>query len=178
MRSQEKHCALLSLGSNVGDRFLHLQKAMDHLKERAVVRAVSSVYETAPIGLTHQRDFLNLAIELETNLSPHALLAALLHIEKQLGRQRREKWGPRTIDIDIIFYDDLILQEDGLSIPHAHYAERSFVLIPLAEIAGDTICPVRKISVEQIAKDLKGPQLVRKLTEHIPRTKLENTPIH
>jgi 2-amino-4-hydroxy-6-hydroxymethyldihydropteridine diphosphokinase len=175
MLSQKKHRAYLSLGSNVGDRFGYLQQAVTRLNEKAQIRTISSMYQTAPVGRISQNDFFNLALELETHCSPHDLMDVLLDIETHLGRRRLERWGPRTIDIDIIFYEDRIIHADGLSIPHPHYAERNFVLIPLAEIAGDFVCPIRKIPISRILEKSKDPQAVKKLTQEICWTKHEHS---
>ncbi len=156
-----RHTAFLSLGSNIGNRLANLSKAIDQLREKTTVKQISSVYETAPVGNIGQSDFLNLVLELETISSPQALMQLLLEIESRLGRRRTEKWGPRIIDMDIIFFDDAVIQEKDLSIPHAHYTERNFVLVPLVEIADDFICPVRKISVKEILENSRDRRTVR-----------------
>ena len=162
------HTVLLSLGSNLGDRSAYLKKAIIHLGRQTDIRNISSVYETDPVGSIEQNDFLNLALELKTAFQAHALMRVLLETEKNLGRQRAGKQGPRTIDIDIIFFDDLILNDDSLSIPHPRYAERNFVLVPLAEIAGEVRCPLRKTSVKEILKNSKDAHTVRKLANALP----------
>jgi pantoate--beta-alanine ligase len=131
---------LLALGSNLGDRIAHLQVALDALgrEERLRVGRVSSFIETAPVGgPPGQKRFFNAAAIIETELPPEALLAALLEIERALGRERSERFGPRTIDIDLLLYGDSILEAPNLIVPHPRMAERRFVLLPAAEIAAD-----------------------------------------
>ena len=133
--------ALLGLGGNVGDVRATLDKAVARLAdgEDVTLRARSSDYATPPWGVTDQPPFVNLAIAVETALSPRALLERALAVERALGRDRgREtRWGPRTIDIDLIAYDDLVQDEPDLILPHPRLFERAFVLVPLAEIAPD-----------------------------------------
>ncbi|MFS8254249.1 2-amino-4-hydroxy-6-hydroxymethyldihydropteridine diphosphokinase [Staphylococcus hominis] len=131
--------AYLGLGSNIGDRKQQLLKAIDligNIKSIKVTKQ-SSIYETAPIGYTDQPNFLNLCLEIETELSPQQLLKHCLDIEQQLHRVREIRWGPRTLDIDILLYSDNIIETDNLSIPHPRMQERAFVLIPLNDIASD-----------------------------------------
>ena len=152
----------LGLGSNVGDRLGFLQKAVHALIEFSTVIKTSSVYETSPFGPVLQNNFLNMAVEIQTLLSAKDLMMYLLHVEENLGRRRDVKWGPRTIDIDILFYDRLVINEHGLIIPHARYAERKFVLEPLCEIASDLICPVRHRSMKEIYNTLTDDSSVEK----------------
>jgi 2-amino-4-hydroxy-6-hydroxymethyldihydropteridine diphosphokinase len=136
--------AYIALGSNLGDREGYLSRALAALRQRPGVRVVrvSSFHETAPVGGPPGQDnFLNAAAELETDLGPEGLLHALLDIERQLGRVRRERFGPRTIDLDLLLYGDLVRDEPDLTVPHPRMHERLFVLGPLAEIAPDVIHP-------------------------------------
>lgn len=126
---------VLSLGSNLGDRKEWLRLAIQRLSQRYTVKQISSLYETAAWGKTDQADFLNLVVELETDDSPRALLQTIQTIEQELERKRLERWGPRTIDIDILFYNDEEINEPDLVVPHPRLWERAFVLIPLLEIA-------------------------------------------
>lgn len=132
----------LGLGSNLGNREQYLRDAVSSLAVHGVVCARSFVYETEPFGIAEQPWFLNAAIGLKTNLSPHALLETCLGIENALGRVREQKNGPRTIDIDILLYDGVILSDDRLQIPHPGMPERSTVLAPMCDIAPDTVHPV------------------------------------
>lgn len=130
---------LIGLGSNLGDRKKNILTAIQKLSqgEDISIDRVSSLYETKPVGVTNQPDFINGAIGISTNLSPRALLAVCLSVECEMGRIRDERWGPRNIDIDILVYHDLIIQDEVLQIPHPRLCERAFVLIPLQEIARD-----------------------------------------
>jgi len=142
--------ALLGLGGNVGDVRATLDKAITLLADNkdVILRARSSDYATPPWGVTDQPPFVNLAIAIETTLSPRALLHRALEVERALGRDRaREtRWGPRTIDIDLIAYGDLVLDEPDLTLPHPRLFERAFVLVPLAEIAPDRVIAGRSVS--------------------------------
>ena len=126
----------LSLGSNMGNPREALLKALVELDSRGIhIVDVSSIYKTEPIGFTKQEDFLNMVARAETYLEPAQALAVIMNVEDKLGRVRQERWGPRIIDIDIIFYNDVNINENTLQIPHPRMAERAFVLIPLREIA-------------------------------------------
>jgi para-aminobenzoate synthetase component I len=129
--------AYLGLGGNLGDRRATLADALGRLACTPEVRIarVSPVYETKAVGLTDQPDFLNLVVEIETTLTPHALLDACLAIEQQLGRVRRERWGPRTLDIDVLIHAEATFNDDRLSLPHPRLHERAFVLSPLADLS-------------------------------------------
>ena len=128
--------AFLSLGSNMGDRLEYLSKAIDKIAEIQGCNILnkSRVYETEPWGYENQEAFLNLCISIETSLSPYELLESLQTIELELDRVRKIHWGPRTIDIDILLFDDIICEDDKLTIPHPRMRERAFVLIPLYDI--------------------------------------------
>jgi 2-amino-4-hydroxy-6-hydroxymethyldihydropteridine diphosphokinase len=137
--------AFVALGSNLGDRRDYLERALSRLTEipQTQVGRVSSLHETAPVGgPPGQGPFLNAAAQLETSLPPRELLAQLQEIENLLGRTRSEHWGPRTIDLDLLLYDDLILDDVTLTVPHPRLHERGFVLDPLVEIAPDTLHPL------------------------------------
>ncbi|WP_284178430.1 2-amino-4-hydroxy-6-hydroxymethyldihydropteridine diphosphokinase [Rhabdaerophilum sp. SD176] len=133
--------AYLALGSNLGDKVGHLRQAATAIAQLPQTRilAQSSIYRTPPWGKTDQDWFANAALSVETNLSPAALLAAVLEIERQLGRVRRERWGPRIIDIDVLAHGDAVLATDTLTLPHPAMTERAFVLVPLNEIAPDLV---------------------------------------
>ena len=134
--------AFLALGSNLGDRLANLQRAVDLLAGVAGIEVVRSsrVYETEPVG-PPQPDYLNAAIEIRTSLTPGELLPACLGVEDALGRVRAERWGPRTIDVDVLTYGDEDVDEPDLTIPHPRMHERGFVLVPLLELTADPRLP-------------------------------------
>ena len=134
--------AYIGLGANLGDRAETLRQAAGRLAQLGKVGAASSLYETAPVGYLDQPPFLNAAIALETPLSPAALMLALLDIERDLGRVRTFRNAPRTLDLDLLMMDDFVLDLPGLTLPHPRFAERAFVLAPLAEIAPDAQHPL------------------------------------
>ena len=141
----------LSLGSNVGDREGNLRAALEHLNQAGIrILRVSPVYETEPVDLTGQRWFLNLAAEAEADLFPRQLLARTQKIERALGRVRTVPKGPRTIDIDILLFGNVVMNSQGLEIPHPRMAERRFVLIPLADLAPDLRHPVTRKTVREM----------------------------
>jgi 2-amino-4-hydroxy-6-hydroxymethyldihydropteridine diphosphokinase len=154
--------AYLSLGSNVGDREMNLREAIQRLKTLGRVIAVSSFYESEPMEFTEQPWFVNCAVALETSLSASQLMTGVLEIEREMGRQRVQKKGPRSIDIDILLFGDLIVNTSDLTIPHPAMAERRFVLEPLAEIAGQAWHPVLKKTIGELLHDLPAGQIVRK----------------
>ncbi len=124
----------IGIGSNLGDSIANVRDAIAALGELGTVERTSSLYRTKPWGKTDQPDFINAVALIETGLTPRALLAAIKALEDRLGRVPTERWGPRAIDLDILTYDDLKIEGEGLTIPHAGMAERAFVLVPLAEI--------------------------------------------
>ena len=128
---------LLGLGSNMGDREKNLETALRLLEEdRSIsIDQISAIYETAPFGVTDQADFLNMVAEITTKLSPYQLLAKCLAVEDLLGRIRTRRWGPRVIDIDLLVYDEIQLNEAALQLPHPGIFQRAFVLIPILDIA-------------------------------------------
>jgi GTP cyclohydrolase-4 len=144
------HTIFLALGSNLGDRRANLAAALQRLRNAVEISAISSVYETEPVGYTDQPRFLNMVLRGQSSLSPEALLAYAKTIEATLGRQPNFRNGPRLIDIDILFYDDLVDEQEHLTIPHPRLSERAFVLVPLAEIAPDVIDPVSGKSAQQL----------------------------
>lgn len=135
--------AWVGLGSNEGDRLGYVKKALAMLgaiPETELV-ATSSLYDTAPVGPEDQRRFLNAVVELRTELAPEALLGHLLGIEDRCGRMRRSKWGPRTLDLDLLVYGEREMDTDELTVPHPRMTERAFVLVPFAELAADLAVP-------------------------------------
>jgi 2-amino-4-hydroxy-6-hydroxymethyldihydropteridine diphosphokinase len=160
--------AYLSLGSNVGDRELALRDAIARLETAGRILAVSSFYETEPVEFTDQAWFLNCAVALETGATPMELMCALLEIERQMGRQRVQKKGPRTIDLDILLFIDPVAGEAAidspeLTLPHPAMHRRRFVLQPLAEIAAEAHHPVLKKTIRELLEALPARQDVRKL---------------
>ncbi len=153
----------LSLGSNVGDREDHLRGAITRLESIARVISVSSFYETEPMEVTNQPWFLNCAVKVETTKMPKQLMAAILEMEREMGRLRTMKKGPRTIDIDILLFGDAVVDSPELTIPHPAMHERRFVLEPLAEIASEARHPVFKKTVSEMLDALPGGQTVRKV---------------
>lgn len=153
-----KHTVYLALGTNLGDRRANLRAALRALPPPVRVLDRSAVYETPPWGLTDQPSFLNQVVRVETDLEPEALLAYLKGIERKLGRRKTARYGPRTIDLDILFYDDRVIETTDLVIPHPRLEERAFVLVPLADLTRELRHPVHGRTVEEMlqAVDTEG----------------------
>lgn len=156
-----RHHVYLGLGSNLGDRDANLAAAIQALAPVVAVERVSSVYDTAPMDYANQPRFHNLVCEGETDLSPVALLHAVKEIERRLGRQQGPRYGPRVIDIDLLFYDQLVLQTGELTLPHPRVAERAFVLAPLAEIAPMMVHPVLGETAEELLRRVSTSDVER-----------------
>ena len=153
----------LGLGSNVGDREQMLQTAVNRLHSRNLrITRLSSAYETEPQGMRNQRWFLNLVAEAETELFPRQMLGRIVKIERELGRRRIIQNGPRTIDIDILFFGNAVVQTGELIIPHPRFAERRFVLAPLVELAPDLRDPVSRKTMRELLAGTAG-QAVRQV---------------
>lgn len=158
----------IALGSNLGDRELHLLRAVGEIGKIPAVRitALSGFYESAAVGVTEQPDFLNAVLRLETSLSPRQLLIELQRIETEVFRRvRTVRWGPRRIDLDILFYGDLTISDADLTIPHPRLHERRFVLQPMAEIAPDFVHPLLNRSIADLLQTVGGNERVVKIQE-------------
>ncbi len=152
----------LGIGSNLGNRESNLAKALEALSRRMTIERISSIYETEPVGYVEQPWFLNMVCSGTTGLDPFEVLSLAKEIEAQLGRIPDFPNAPRTIDIDIIFYDDRIIETTDLVIPHPRMVERAFVLIPLAEIAPEFIHPANGTSVKELLSKIINSKQVRK----------------
>ena len=150
-----EHTAYLALGSNLGNRLTNLKNALSNLTPQMDVKKKSPVYETPPWGHTDQPQFLNQCVQVETYLEPENLLAHLKRLETVLGREPTFENGPRVIDIDILFYDDLILNTPPLVIPHPRMHTRGFVLVPLNDIAPDVVHPVLGKPISELLLDVE-----------------------
>jgi len=150
--------AYLGLGSNLGDRMRSLCEALERLGEQGIeITAASSVYESKPVLVTDQPDFLNMAARVVTSLPPRGLLDVCLGLERDMGRVRARRWGPRSIDIDILLYGNEAISEPGLIVPHPRLHERSFALVPILEINPDMSLPGGELLRELPAsRDLSG----------------------
>ena len=148
--------AYLGLGSNLGDRMGSLASAIERLSQNVTIGEKSSVYETEPVGYKEQPLFLNMVVSVVTELGPFELLHLIKQIEREFGRKPSFRNAPRPIDIDILFYGDIVLQTDELTIPHLGIAERAFVLVPLAEIAPALIHPVSQRMVSDLLTEVGG----------------------
>ena len=155
----------LLLGSNLGNRMKYIASAISEIEIKlGNISRRSSLYQTASWGKHDQPDFINQVIELKTSLEPKDLLSGILGIEADFGRKRIEKWGSRTIDIDILLYDDQIVNEPELIIPHPYLAFRRFCLMPLCEIAPEFIHPVLKKNIQELLFELSDDLLVKRLS--------------
>jgi 2-amino-4-hydroxy-6-hydroxymethyldihydropteridine diphosphokinase len=154
----------LGLGTNLGDRSANLRAALSALASVGTVAACSHVWETAPLYVTDQPAFLNMAAALETALAPLELLSRLKTIEDELGRVASVRYGPRLIDLDILLYEDVVRDDDILTLPHARLHERHFALAPLAEIAGDRLHPTLDVSIATLLARLPEADDIRRLS--------------
>ena len=153
-------CIYLSLGSNLGDRLANLRKACDEIEPKIHLIDQSPVYETEPWGYSDQPLFLNQVVKAETDLEPFDLLTFLKDTEVHIGRRETFRFGPRLIDLDILFYDDLSMETPSLTIPHPRMKERAFIIMPLADIAPDLVHPSLGKTINQLKDDL-DPSSVR-----------------
>ena len=159
------HIAYIGIGSNLGDKLKHCEKAISEISriDRHKLLAKSSLFKTQPIGHTSQDWFVNAVIKIETDLEPPELFRTLKTIESRLGRTKTFRWGPRTIDLDLLFFDDIEIHTEELEIPHPQIQNRQFVLVPLAEIDRHLIHPVFKKTILELLNNLKEDQGVEKI---------------
>lgn len=158
--------AFVALGSNLSKREEYLSEAIDMLNEHEAIRVSkrSSVYETEPVGYVDQNDFLNMVIQVETNMSAYQLLGQCQQIEQELGRKRVVKWGPRTIDLDILLFNDEHMTAERLTIPHPHMHERAFVMVPLVDVNPTVEIPTLHQTAQEVLDGLPKEE-VRSMNE-------------
>lgn len=162
-----KHLVILGVGSNLGNRIDTIKNAIFNLScEGILPQTISSYYETEPWGLKNQKDFMNVVLLATTELNPMHVLQVTQGIELNMGRIRKEHYGPRIIDLDILFYDQLILKTKALTIPHPQIHKRNFVLIPLQEIMPDFKHPILNLSIDKLTQMSNDPGRVTKLQRH------------
>jgi 2-amino-4-hydroxy-6-hydroxymethyldihydropteridine diphosphokinase len=155
--------AFIGLGSNLGDREANIRQALqflEQLPETTIVRG-SSLYDTEPVGVSDQPNFLNGVVQIETHLAPRQLLWNLMLIERRLGRVRTQQWGPRVIDLDLLLYGEEVVDEDDLQVPHPLMTQRSFVMVPLVEIEPLLVHPVTNQTMLSILQRLGADPLVK-----------------
>ncbi len=164
----DNNIVFFSIGSNLGNRKENLKKAIYHLKKDKIkIEKISSIYETEPVGYKKQPFFYNVCIKAFAKISPLNLLKIIKKIEKKIGRKKSKKWGPRIIDIDILFYNNIILKRKNLKIPHPEILKRKFVLKPLYEIDSKIIHPEFNLSVKDLLKKVKLKEKVKKVKEKL-----------
>ena len=159
----------IGLGSNLGDRAKYLNRALSELESlhQTTIKKCSSVYETEPVGVKGQPKFLNMVAELDSMLRPDDLVHELKGIEQRVGRTLNEHWGPREIDLDLLYYGGEMLNETSLQVPHPEISNRRFVLVPLKEIAAEFQDPLRHLSIEELLQRCSDTNSVRKTTTQI-----------
>jgi len=160
--------AFIALGANLGDRLATIQAAIGALAKLGKVNAISSIYETDPVGLTEQPSYLNAVLELETELTADDLLAALLNIEREHGRERTFRNAPRTLDLDLVLFGDDRRKSERLTLPHPRMHERAFVLVPLAEIAPDLVIAGPNATVTELLARQDPDSGVRRFAPQVP----------
>jgi len=162
--------AYIGIGSNLGTPGKNCIEAIEKISRTKDIKIISrsSFYQTEPIGEVQQDWFVNSAIKIKTNLSPTHLLSALLNIESAMGRTREEKWGPRLIDLDLLFYGNLILEKKDITLPHHEIQNRKFVLIPISEIAENLIHPTLKKTIKTLLQESSDVTIVKKIKNPNP----------
>lgn len=164
-----QHTAFIGIGTNKDDKLANIRFALSEIDESdsCSIENVSSIYETLPMGEVQQENFLNAVIKIKTKFSPEGLFLFLKSIEEKAGRIKRERWGPRELDLDILFYDDIIYDKNELIIPHSGVIERDFVLVPIIEIEPHLIHPISKVELSELLKKLKTKNILNKIHENI-----------
>lgn len=167
MKSNYQNTVFIGVGSNKGDRINNFQLALNFIEETIFcnIESISSLYESSPYGNTEQENFLNAVIKCSTKLNPQELLSSLKKIESKIGRIKNDKWGPREIDLDILFYNDLIFSNEIITLPHKGIIYRDFVLVPLIEIEPEIIHPVYSKKLSEFIPELKTRYIIKKRTE-------------
>lgn len=157
---KENNIAHIGLGTNLGKREENLQKALSEIAGFATIVQQSSIYESEPVGYKEQGDFLNMALEIATDLNPLELMRKLQEVEQKMGKKVIRKDGPRVIDLDILLYDNEVVESDNVKIPHPEIENRNFVLTPLAEIAAQKMHPELNKTIGELLKNLTNPDKV------------------
>lgn len=167
MKSDDRNIVFIGIGSNEGDKTTNIKSAIEFIRacRDCKVEKVSSFYETLPFGDIKQNNFLNAVIKITTTLNPQELFIELKQFEKKLGRIIREKWGPREIDLDILFFNDLIFSDEIITLPHEGIIYRDFVLVPLIEIEPELIHPAFNKRIGDFISDLKTKNIINKLSD-------------
>ena len=167
MNDNNLNIAFIGVGSNVGNKIKNIKSAIELINKlpEASVEKVSSIYETLPFGDVKQDNFFNTVIKISTTLNPKELFVELKSIEQKLGRIKREKWGPREIDLDILLFNDLIISDEIITLPHKGIIYRDFVMIPLIEIEPELIHPVFNKKIFEFVTELKTKNIINKLSE-------------
>ncbi|MCM3762558.1 2-amino-4-hydroxy-6-hydroxymethyldihydropteridine diphosphokinase [Alkalihalobacillus oceani] len=157
------HHAFIALGSNLGDRQAYLEQAINLLRDEGAIKVLrrSSIYETDPVGYVDQQHFLNMVIEVATSLTASELLEVTQRIELQCGRKREVRWGPRTIDLDILLFDQENMEMEHLIIPHPRMWERAFVMVPLMELEPKLYVETKRTSIEELCEKLPDKEGIK-----------------
>lgn len=169
MKNGELNIVFIGLGSNEGNKIDNIRAAIKAISKLAFckIEKVSSLYETFPFGEVEQDNFINAVIKISTSLNPQELFGELKKIEQNLGRIVREKWGPREIDLDILFFNDLIFSDEIITLPHKGIIYRDFVIVPLIEIEPEFVHPVFNKKIADFLLDLKTKNIINKLPESL-----------
>jgi 2-amino-4-hydroxy-6-hydroxymethyldihydropteridine diphosphokinase len=167
LHKDKLNIAFIGIGSNVGDSAHNIKSSIELISKlpNSNVEKVSSLYETLPFGDVEQENYFNAVIKISTKFDPHELFAELKIIEQKLGRIKREKWGPREIDLDILFFNDLIISDEIITLPHKGIIYRDFVMIPLIEIEPEIVHPVFNKQIIDFVTELKTKNIVDKITK-------------